>query len=134
MGYKLNHIGIAVKNLETAKIKFSKIFRKTFSENEIIEEQKAILSFLQLENMRIELLEPTTSDSPISKFIEKKGEGIHHISFEIENKIEDEIKYLINENFQMINETPKIGAENFLVSFIHPKSINGVLIEITQKP
>ncbi len=132
MNYKLNHIGIAVKNLEDAKKKFSILFQKQFSQNEIVEDQKVILSFIQLENMRIELLEPSSNDSPIAKYIEKKGEGIHHISFEI-NDIKKEITYLQNNNFQMINDTLKIGAENFLVAFLHPKSTNGVLIEISEK-
>ncbi len=129
---RLNHIGIAVKNLFEAEKKFSSVFITQFSEPEIVEEQKVKVNFVDLPNMRIELLEPTAADSPISKFLEKRGEGIHHLSFEVDD-IEEELRRLKESGIQLIDEQPKRGAEGFLVAFIHPKSTNGVLIEISQK-
>ena len=129
---RLNHIGIAVKNLFEAEKKFSSEFITQFSEPEIVEEQKVKVNFVDLPNMRIELLEPTAADSPISKFLEKRGEGIHHLSFEVDD-IEEELRRLKESGIQLIDEQPKRGAEGFLVAFIHPKSTNGVLIEISQK-
>jgi len=129
---KLNHIGIAVKNLAEAEKKFTSVFNNEFSKPEIVEEQKVKVNFLELPNMRIELLEPTEDNSPISKFLDKRGEGIHHLSFEVDD-IEKELQRLKENGIQLIDEKPKLGAEGFLVAFLHPKSTNGVLIEISQK-
>jgi methylmalonyl-CoA epimerase len=129
---RLNHIGVAVKNLEDAEKKFSSVFHTEFPEPEIVAEQKVKVSFATLPNMRIELLEPTASDSPISKFLEKRGEGIHHLSFEVDD-IEKELQRLKESGIQLIDDKPKHGAEGYLVAFLHPKSTNGVLIEISQK-
>ncbi|MBM4165879.1 MAG: methylmalonyl-CoA epimerase [Ignavibacteria bacterium] len=129
---RLNHIGIAVKNLDEASKKFSVVFNKDFSHAEIVEEQKVKVCFAETGNMRVELLEPIANDSPISKFLEKRGEGIHHLSYEVDD-IEKELQRLKESGIQLIDEKPKVGAEGFLVAFLHPNSTNGVLIEISQK-
>ncbi len=129
---KLNHIGVAVKNLSDSVQKLSNVFNKEFSHPEIVEEQKVKVCFVETGNMRVELLEPTASDSPISKFLEKRGEGIHHLSYEVDD-IEKELQRLKESGVQVIDEKPKLGAEGFLVAFLHPKATNGVLIEISQK-
>lgn len=98
---------------------------------EEVEEQKVKTAFFKIGESKIELLQATSSDSPIAKFIEKRGEGIHHIAFEVEN-LESKLSELKELNFQLIDDEPKIGAENFLIAFIHPKSVNGVLTEICQ--
>jgi methylmalonyl-CoA epimerase len=129
---RLNHIGIAVNNLDEAADKFSSVFNKEFSAPENVEEQKVKINFIELPNMRIELLEPSANDSPISKFLEKRGEGIHHLSFEVDD-IEKELQRLKENGIPLIDEKPKVGAEGFLVVFLHPKSTHGVLVEISQK-
>ena len=128
---KLAHIGIAVNSLEASAPVFEKIFSVKASETEHVEEQKVNVRKIHLENCDIELLEGTDSESPISKFIEKKGEGIHHIAFEVENIVE-EMERLKNAGFRLINEIPKKGADQKLVCFVHPKSAHGVLIELCQ--
>lgn len=129
---KIEHIGIAVKSLETSNLLFEKLFgNPSYKEEEVASEAVKTSFFMNGPN-KIELLEATNSESPIAKFIEKKGEGIHHIAFDVEN-IVDEIERLKNEGFIVLNEIPKKGADNKLVAFLHPKGTNGVLIELCQE-
>lgn len=129
---KIEHIGIAVKDIEKANVLYAKLFGKAHYKMEEVASEGVKTSFFQLGENKIELLEATNKNSAIAKFIEKKGEGIHHIAFDVDN-IETEIKRLQNEGFIVINDTPKIGADNKLVAFLHPKSTNGVLIELCQE-
>ncbi|HLV14646.1 MAG TPA: methylmalonyl-CoA epimerase [Xanthomarina sp.] len=129
---KIEHIGIAVKNLEESNELFSKLFGKSHYKIEEVASEGVNTSFFQVGENKIELLEATKPDSPIAKFIEKKGEGIHHIAFDVSD-IEAEITRLKKEGFVVLNETPKKGADNKLVVFLHPKSTNGVLIELCQE-
>lgn len=128
---KIEHIGIAVKNLETANVLYAKLFGKPHYKTELVESEGVKTSFFEVGGNKIELLEAITSDSPIAKFIEKKGEGVHHIAFKVTN-IYTEIERLKAEGFIVLNDTPKKGADNKLVVFLHPKSTNGVLIELCQ--
>ena len=129
---KIEHIGIAVKSLETSNKVFSKLFGKPHYKTEMVEREGVNTSFFQVGSNKIELLEATNKDSPIAKFIAKKGEGIHHIAFDVDN-IATEIERLKKEDFIVLNEAPKIGADNKLVVFLHPKTTNGVLIELCQE-
>ena len=129
---KIEHIGIAVKNLEESNVLFAKLFGKKHYKVEEVISEGVKTSFFKSGPNKIELLEATNNNSPIAKFIEKKGEGIHHIAFAV-NNIEAEIKRLKSEGFIVLNETPKKGADNKLVAFLHPKSTNGVLIELCQE-
>ncbi len=128
---KIEHIGIAVKSLEDSNKLFAKLFGKPHYKVEAVESEGVSTSFFEVGPNKIELLEATKPDSPIAKFIEKKGEGIHHIAFAVDD-IEKEIKRLKEEGFTVLNETPKKGADNKLVAFLHPKTTNGVLIELCQ--
>jgi methylmalonyl-CoA/ethylmalonyl-CoA epimerase len=129
---KIEHIGIAVKNLEASNLLFEKLFGQPPYKEEAVASEGVKTSFFWSGPNKIELLEATHPDSSIAKFIEKKGEGIHHIAFEVED-IVAEIKRLQNEGFVVLNETPKSGADNKLVAFLHPKGTNGVLIELCQE-
>ena len=129
---KLAHIGIAVKSLNESVPVFEKIFNVNASETEFVEMQKVNVRKLHLENCDIELLEGTDADSPITKFIEKKGEGIHHVSFEVSD-IQSKLDEIKEGGIRLINETPVIGADEMLVAFLHPKSTNSVLMEFTEK-
>ncbi len=129
---KLNHIGIAVKSLEHSVPIFEKIFKIKATQVEYVEKQKVKVQKLYLENVEIELLEGTDEDSPITKFIEKKGEGIHHCSFETDNII-SKLEDLKKEGIRLINEEPQTGADNMLIAFLHPKSTGGVLMELSQR-
>ncbi|SEH83842.1 methylmalonyl-CoA epimerase [Paenimyroides aquimaris] len=129
---KIEHIGIAVKNLKESNNLFEKLLGvSAYKEEEVESEGVKTLFFMNGPN-KIELLEATKPDSPIAKFLEKKGEGIHHIAFDVED-ILAEIDRLKNEGFIVLNETPKKGADNKLVAFLHPKGTNGVLIELCQE-
>jgi len=128
---KLNHLGIAVKSLKDAVPVFEKIFGVKATELEYVEEQKVNVRKLHLENIDIELLEGTSPESPISKFIEKKGEGIHHCSFDVPD-IFQSLSDLKNGGIELINETPRTGADDMLIAFLHPKSTNNILIELSQ--
>lgn len=129
---KINHIGIAVKNLGLSLEIFNNLFNQNSPEIETISEQQANIAFYPVGQSSLELIESTSADSTISKFIEKRGEGIHHLCLEVDN-IREEIFRLKNLGFQFINEHPTDGGDGFLVAFIHPKSANGVLIELAQK-
>jgi methylmalonyl-CoA/ethylmalonyl-CoA epimerase len=127
----VEHIGIAVKNLDESNVLFAKLLGALPYKLETVASEKVRTSFFRNGETKIELLESTDEDGPISKFISKRGEGIHHIAFEVED-IESEMERLEAEGFQLINNKPKRGADNKLVCFIHPKSANGVLIELCQ--
>ena len=129
---KIEHIGIAVKNLEASNKLFTSLLGAEPYKMEAVESEGVHTSFFKVGPNKIELLEGLSKESTISKFIEKKGEGIHHIAIEVEN-IEEEILRLKKEGFTMIHETAKKGADNKLIAFLHPKSSNGVLIELCQE-
>ncbi|WP_395051675.1 methylmalonyl-CoA epimerase [Flavobacterium sp.] len=129
---KIEHIGIAVANLEHASIIYEKLFgAPAYKEEEVASEGVKTAFFMSGPN-KIELLEATNPESPIAKFIAKKGDGIHHIAFEVDDIIV-EIARLKSEGFVILNDVPKKGADNKLVTFLHPKSTNGVLIELCQE-
>ena len=128
----VEHIGIAVKNFSEANRLYYKLLGVEPYKTEFVSSENVNTSFFRIGGTKIELLEGTTEDSAISKFIEKRGEGIHHIAFEVED-ILAEMDRLKQEGFTLLNETPKKGADNKLVCFVHPKSANGVLIELTQE-
>lgn len=128
---KIEHIGIAVKSIEQSNELFSKLFGKAPYKLEIVASEGVSTSFFMLGENKVELLEATNPDSPIAKFIEKKGEGIHHIAFEVAD-IHSEMKRLQSEGFTLLSEVPKNGADNKLICFLHPKGTNGVLIELCQ--
>ncbi len=129
---KIEHIGIAVKNIQQSNDLFTKLFGKAPYKLEKVESEAVSTSFFMLGENKIELLEATDVNSPIAKFIEKKGEGIHHIAFEVSD-IRSEMKRLQGEGFTLLSEEPKKGADNKLICFLHPKGTNGVLIELCQE-
>ena len=129
---KIEHIGIAVKDLEKSNALFASLFGKPHYKIEEVKSEGVKTSFFKSGPNKIELLEATNPESPIAKFIEKKGEGIHHIAFAV-NDIKKEINRLEKEGFIVLNKEPKKGADNKLVAFLHPKSTNGVLIELCQE-
>lgn len=129
---KIEHIGIAVKSIATSNEIFEKLFGTPAYKTEEVESEGVKTSFFMCGPNKIELLEAINENSPIAKFLEKKGEGIHHIAFDVDD-IEAEIERLKKEGFIVLNETPKKGADNKLVAFLHPKSTNGVLIELCQE-
>lgn len=128
---RIEHIGIAVKDLEAGNDIYTSLLGKAPYKLEEVESEGVITSFFQVGESKIELLQATTADSAIAKYIEKKGEGIHHIAFEVED-IYTSMKEMAEKGFRILNEEPKRGADNKLVCFIHPKSANGVLIELCQ--
>ncbi|MBF4486214.1 MULTISPECIES: methylmalonyl-CoA epimerase [unclassified Flavobacterium] len=129
---KIEHIGIAVKNMDDANVLFEKLLGVPSYKEEAVESEGVLTSFFQTGTNKIELLMATNPQSPIAKFLEKKGEGIHHIAFDVED-IHAEIIRLKSEGFVLINEVPKKGADNKLVVFLHPKNTNGVLVELCQE-
>lgn len=129
---KIEHIGIAVNNIEEANKTYELLLGAAPYKSEEVESEGVVTSFFQVGESKIELLGATKEDSPIAKFLEKKGEGIHHIAFHVDD-IEAEIKRLEAEGFQLINKTAKPGADNKLIAFLHPKSSHGVLIELCQE-
>ena len=129
---KIEHIGIAVKDLEESNKIFASLFGASHYKTEEVKSEGVKTSFFKSGPNKIELLEATNPESPIAKFIDKKGEGIHHIAFAV-NDIQSEIKRLQKEGFIVLNEIPKKGADNKLVAFLHPKTTNGVLIELCQE-
>ena len=129
---KIEHIGIAVKNLENSNLLFEKILGSPAYKQEEVASEGVITSFFKNGPNKIELLQATNTESPIAKFLEKKGEGVHHIAFAVTN-IYAEIERLQAQGFTLINKTPKKGADNKLVVFLHPKETNGVLIELCQE-
>lgn len=130
---KIEHIGIAVKKLSVSIPLFEKLLNTPCYKTEVVESEQVNTAFFKKGENKIELLEGYAPDSAINKFIEKRGEGMHHIAFET-NNMEAEIKRLVSEGFRVINEEPKEGADNKIVCFLHPKDTNGVLIElVTEK-
>ena len=129
---KVEHIGIAVRTLADSVPLFEKLLNSQCYKTEMVESEKVNTAFFKKEATKIELLESTDDNGVISKFIEKKGEGIHHIAFEVAD-INAEIERLKNEGFTVLNQQPKDGADNKLVCFLHPKNTNGVLIELCQE-
>ena len=132
MMLKIEHIGIAVKDLNNSNELFKKLFGQSHYKTEEVQSEGVNTSFFQIGENKIELLVATNPDSPIAKFIEKKGEGIHHIAFDVAD-IRAEMKRLESEGFVLLNQEPKPGADNKLVCFLHPKGTNGVLIELCQE-
>lgn len=132
MMLKIEHVGIAVKDLNTSNELFKKLFNQAHYKTEEVQSEGVNTSFFQIGENKIELLVATNPDSPIAKFIEKKGEGIHHIAFDVAD-IRSEMKRLEGEGFVLLNQEPKQGADNKLVCFLHPKGTNGVLIELCQE-
>ncbi|WP_067030598.1 methylmalonyl-CoA epimerase [Allomuricauda sp. CP2A] len=129
---KIEHIGIAVKDLEASNILFAKLLGVPHYKTEEVTSEGVKTSFFKSGPNKVELLEATSPDSPIAKFLEKKGEGIHHIAFAVED-IVSEMARLKEEGFVVLNEIPKKGADNKLVAFLHPKGTNGVLVELCQE-
>ena len=129
---KIEHIGIAVKNIDESNKLFTKLFGVAPYKQELVESEGVMTSFFMNGPNKIELLEATRPDSPISKFIEKKGEGIHHIAFDVDD-IVSEMARLKAEGFQLLSDVPKKGADNKLICFLHPKGTNEVLIELCQE-
>ncbi len=132
MPKKLEHIGIAVLDLEASEKLFTKLLGVEPYKREEVESEMVITSFFKLGDIKFELLAATHPDSTIAKFIEKKGEGIHHLAFESEN-IEIELREKENQSFKLIHASPKAGADNKKIAFLHPKSTNGVLTELCQE-
>ena len=130
---KIDHLGIATKGIDDALAFWQDALGLENVHTEIVEEQKVRVAMLPIGETRIELLEPTSDDSPISKFLEKRGGGIHHIAVEVED-IEVTLRQLKAKGMRLIDETPRIGAENCLVAFVHPSAANGVLLELVQTP
>lgn len=128
---KIEHIGIAVKDLKVSIPLFEALLNTVCYKSEVVESEKVRTAFFRKGETKVELLESLEDDGVIAKFIEKKGEGIHHIAFDVENLVE-EMARLKAEGFLFINETPKKGADNKLICFLHPKSTNGVLVELCQ--
>jgi methylmalonyl-CoA/ethylmalonyl-CoA epimerase len=128
---KIEHLGIAVKSIEASNVLFEKLLGVPQYKTEEVASEGVLTSFFKIGDSKIELLEATREDSPIAKFIEKKGEGIHHIAFEVDD-IYAEMKRMQAEGFTLLNAEPKRGADNKLVCFLHPKTTNGVLIELCQ--
>ena len=129
---KIEHIGIAVKNLESANKLFAALLHTPHYKVETVAAEKVSTSFFKTGDSKIELLEATDAASPIAKFIEKRGEGIHHIAFEVED-IRKEMARLKNAGFELLSAEPKKGADNKLICFLHPKSTNGILVELCQE-
>jgi methylmalonyl-CoA/ethylmalonyl-CoA epimerase len=129
---KIEHIGIAVRDIEVSNKLYEKLLGVAPYKSEAVESEGVKTSFFMNGPNKIELLEATSEDSPIAKFLDKKGEGIHHIAFDVED-IVSEIARLKSEGFTVLNETPKRGADNKLVAFLHPKGTGGVLIELCQE-
>ncbi|MEB2781028.1 methylmalonyl-CoA epimerase [Algoriphagus sp. C2-6-M1] len=129
---KIEHIGIAVKDLEKSNSLFAKLLGKKHFKTEEVDGEMVTTSFFQIGETKVELLQATDENSPIAKYLEKRSEGVHHIAFDVED-ILAEIKRLKDAGFEILNEMPKLGADNKLVVFLHPRSTNGVLIELCQE-
>ena len=129
---RIAHIGLAVKDLAAAQQIYETLLGMAPSHVQRVEEQKVDVSSFHVDDTNIELTSGTSPESPISKFIEKRGEGIHHVAFEVDD-IRAEVERLKTAGVQLIDQQPRMGADNFWVVFIHPKSANGVLVELCQK-
>jgi methylmalonyl-CoA/ethylmalonyl-CoA epimerase len=131
MMQQIDHIGIAVKSLATSVPLFEKLLNSTCYKTEIIDTEQVSTAFFKTGETKVELLESNTADGVIAKYIAKKGEGVHHIAFEVAD-IETEMARLVQEGFTLLNDKPKPGADNKLVCFLHPRDTHGVLIELCQ--
>ena len=129
---KLEHIGIAVRDISKANKLFARLFGREHYKVENVETEGVTTSFFEIGGVKIELLEATNSASPIANFIERRGEGIHHLAFEVSD-IDQALKKYADLGFEIVNQEPKKGADNKLIFFLHPKSSNGVLIELCQE-
>ena len=129
---KVEHIGIAVRTLADSVPLFEKLLNSQCYKTEVVESEKVNTAFFKTRDTKIELLESIDENGVIAKFIDKKGEGLHHIAFEVDN-IETEMERLKSEGFILLNDKPKKGADNKLICFLHPKSTNGVLIELCEE-
>lgn len=129
---KINHLGIATKGIDEALKFWGDALGLENVHTEVVEDQKVRVAMLPIGESRIELLEPTSEDSPISKFLEKRGGGIHHIAVEVKD-IEASLRKLKEQGMRLIDESPRIGAQGCLVAFVHPSSANGVLLELVQQ-
>jgi methylmalonyl-CoA/ethylmalonyl-CoA epimerase len=128
---KIEHLGIAVKNIEASNALFAKLLGKDHYKTEVVESESVITSFFKLGDQKIELLQSTDEKGPITKFIESRREGAHHLALHVDNILE-EVERLKEEGFEFVSETPKKGADNKLIVFLHPKTTNGILIELCQ--
>ncbi|MBN7812508.1 methylmalonyl-CoA epimerase [Algoriphagus sp. H41] len=129
---KIEHIGIAVADLEKSNELFARLLGKAPFKTEKVDSEGVETSFFQVGETKVELLQATRPDSPIAKYLDKKNEGVHHIAFDVED-IQAEVHRLKAAGFEILNETPKLGADNKLVVFLHPRSTNGVLVELCQE-
>ncbi len=129
---KIDHIGIAVKNLDETLKFYEDVMGIKCTSKEEVEEQKVRVAFLPVGDSEVELLESTTEDGPVARFIEKRGEGVQHIAFKVDN-IEEAIKDLQEKGVRLIDEKPRYGAGGARIAFLHPKSTSGVLIEISER-
>ena len=129
---KIEHIGIAVADLQESNLLFEKLLCKKHFKTEVVEGEAVETSFFQVGETKVELLQATRPESAIAKYLEKKSPGVHHIAFDVED-IHEEVARLKGEGFEILNETPKEGADNKLVVFLHPRSTNGVLVELCQE-
>ncbi len=130
---KIEHIGIAVKSLEKSRIFYEKVLGLSCYREEVVPDQKVKTAFYQVGNIKIELLEATAQDSPIATFIEKKGEGMHHIAFET-NDLENNLKIIEKKGIRLIDKQPRPGTEQLQIAFLHPGATHGVLIELCEHP
>jgi methylmalonyl-CoA/ethylmalonyl-CoA epimerase len=129
---RLEHIGIAVKDLKSANALFSVLLGRSAYKTEEVESEGVRTSFFEISGVKIELLEATRPDSPIARFIERRGEGIHHLAFEVKD-IDESISEYTSKGFELINPLAKEGADNKKIAFMHPKTTNGVLVELCQE-
>lgn len=130
---KINHIGIAVRNIETSSAFYRDVLGMAFEGTEEVAEQKVRVAFFNVGDSRIELLEPTTPDSPVAKFLESKGEGIHHIAYEVDD-LDAALARFKKEGVRLIDESPRDGAHGTRIAFLHPKASGGVLTELCEPP
>jgi methylmalonyl-CoA/ethylmalonyl-CoA epimerase len=128
---KLEHIGIAVDNIEQSLKIYEEVLGSKCYKTEVVVSEAVKTAFIAIGESKIELLEATSADSPIAQFLNKKGKGIHHIAFDVEN-LEEELDRLSKLGYQLIHKSPKNGADNKVIAFLHPKSTDGVLIELCQ--
>jgi len=129
---KIEHIGIAVQNIEASNKLFAKIFGKPPFKSEKVKSEGVVTSFFEIGDSKIELVAATTEKSPIFKYLEKRGGGMHHVAFAVED-IEKEMTRLKQEGIRLLNESPKAGADNKIICFLHPQDTNGVLVELCQE-
>lgn len=128
---KIEHLGIAVNSIKDSLLIYEKLLGQSCYKTEIVESEHVKTAFIQIGESKIELLEATDPTSPIAKFLEKKGQGFHHVAFDVQN-IEEEINRLKKEGFELIHQTPKQGADQKMIAFLHPKSTEGLLVELCQ--